>query len=212
MVIADIPGLIEGAADGIGLGHEFLRHIERTRVIIHLLNGAAEEPLEDWRMINQELSLYKAGLDAKPQLVVLNKMDLPDTIAWEPILEEEIKAEGYTFCSISAVTRQGIREMLYKAKAMLDSAPVPQLKLVEDPVIRPEVVAPFTISREKTGWRLRGAEIERIAAMTYFEFDATLLRFQKILGGLGISDAMEEAGVQVGDSVFIGDQELEWGD
>ncbi len=110
------------------------------------------------------------------------------------------------------MTGQNVREMLYAAKVMLDTAPEPELKLAENPIIRPETVAPFTILQEGAGWRLRGAEIERIAAMTYFEFDATLLRFQKILASMGISDALEEAGVQVGDSVFIGDQELEWGD
>ena len=212
MVVADIPGLIEGASEGTGLGHEFLRHIERTRVLIHLLDGAAKEPLEDWALINRELELYKAHLEEKPQLVVLNKLDLPDAIAWEPLVAEEIKRAGYPYCAISAVTGQGVREMVYKVKRMLDEAPEPVLHVAEPVVIRPDPDEGFRITRTAEGWRVHGKAIERVVAMTYFEFDATMLRFQDILERMGISQALREAGVQVGDSVFIGDQELEWGE
>ncbi len=213
MVLADIPGLIEGAAGGAGLGHEFLRHIERTRVLVHLLDGAAPEPLEDWKQINQELVLYNARLEEKPQLVVLNKMDLPDAIAWEPILKEEIEKAGYTFCAISAVTGEGVREMLFRVRDMLEAAPEPERTAPEEIVIRPDVPdESFEITREADGWRVSGKAIERVAAMTYFEFDATLVRFQHILDSMGISEALEEAGVQTGDLVRIGDEELEWGE
>ncbi len=217
MTLADIPGLIEGAAGGVGLGHDFLRHVERTRVLIHLIDGAASDPLEDWAMINQELALYdiglKTGLDKRPQLVVLNKIDLPDAVAWEPIIEEEIKKAGYPFCSISAATGQGVREMLYQVKQMLDEAPEPEIAFEDAVVLRPEVdEAAFEIEREGFGWRVSGKQIERIAAMTYFEFDATLVRFQKILEGMGITQALTEAGVKPGDMVYIGDEELEWGE
>lgn len=216
MILADIPGLIEGASEGVGLGHEFLRHIERTRVLIHLLDGSAKEPLVDWAMINQELALYETNLglrlDERPQLVVLNKMDLPDAIAWEPLIEEEVKKAGYPFCAISAVTGQGVQAMLYRAKAMLDEAP-PVEPLTEEIVIRAaEDENVFSIERENGGWRVRGKRIERIAAMTYFEFEAPLNRFQQILESMGISRALEEAGVQSGDMVYIGDDELEWAD
>lgn len=212
MVLADIPGLIEGAAEGIGLGHEFLRHIERTRVLIHLLDGTAPEPLEDWKQINAELAMYDVRLEQRPQLVVLNKMDLPDAIAWEPLIAEEIEKAGYPFMSISAVTGDNVRDMLYRVKQMLNDAPEPE-PLLEEVVIRPVVEAPFTISREPNGdWRVSGAEIEKVAAMTYFEFDDTLLRFQRILESMGISEALLEAGVEIGDIVVIGDQELEWSD
>ena len=212
MVLADIPGLIEGAAQGIGLGHDFLRHIERTRVLIHILDGAASDPLLDWAMINQELVLYNIALEEKPQLVVLNKMDLPDAVAWEPILEEEIVKAGYPFCSISAVSGLGVREMVYRVKQLLDEAVVPEPVMKEQVVFRPPEDESFSIEREGDAWRLRGQKIERIAAMTYFEFDDTLVRFQHILERMGISQALEEKGVQVGDIVIIGDQELEWGD
>lgn len=217
MVLADIPGLIEGAADGVGLGHDFLRHIERTRVLIHLLDGAAFEPLEEWKMINQELAQYNASLEDKPQLVVLNKMDLPDAVAWEPILAEEVKAAGYPFCAISAVTGQGVREMVFRVKKMLDEAPVVALERpLEMPIIRPADMpdpSTFTVTREGNNqWRVSGEDIERVAAMTYFEFDDSLLRFQRILASMGITEALTDAGVQVGDIVRIGKEELEWAD
>jgi GTP-binding protein len=213
MVFADIPGLIEGAAAGVGLGHDFLRHVERTRVLVHLLDGAASDPLEDWAMINQELALYDANLAQKPQLVVLNKIDLPDAIAWEPLIAERMAAEGYPFCAISAVTGKGVRAMLYRTKQLLDEAPPPPRWEQEIPVLRPEEDdEAFTIEQVEDGWRVSGRKIERIAAMTYFEFEATALRFQRILEGLGISQALEEAGVQPGDTVYIGDEVLEWGD
>lgn len=213
LVMADIPGLIEGAAQGVGLGHDFLRHVERTRVLVHLLDGAASDPLEDWAMINQELAMYDVVLENKPQLVVLNKMDLPDAIAWEPLIAEEMEKAGAAFCSISAATNEGVREMLYWVKQMLDEAPEPVKEDEEVTVLRPSAEdESFEIQPEGHGWRLSGAKIERIAAMTYFEFDATLLRFQQILEQMGITKAMEKAGVQAGDIVFIGDQELEWGE
>jgi len=212
MVLADIPGLIEGAATGAGLGHDFLRHIERTRVLIHLLDGSAQDPLEDWAMINQELSLYDIALEEKPQLIVLNKMDLPDAVAWEPILEEEIVKLGYPFCAISAVTGQGVRDMLYRVKRLLDEVPPQVISLKQEPIIVPPDDERFTIEREGVTWRVRGRKIERIAAMTYFEFDTTLVRFQHILERMGISKSLQEAGVAVGDIVMIGDQELEWGE
>lgn len=213
MVLADIPGLIEGAAGGVGLGHDFLRHVERTRVLIHLLDGAAKEPLEDWAMINQELALYDVALEKRPQLVVLNKMDLPDAIAWEPILEEEIKKAGYPFCAISAVTGEGVRDMLYRVKHMLDEAPEPETRHAhEQAVIRPPDDDAFTIERDGDTWYVFGPKIERVAAMTYFEFEPTLRRFQDVLAGMGISAALEEAGIEVGDTVVIGEHELEWGE
>lgn len=211
IVLADIPGLIEGAAAGAGLGHDFLRHIERTKVLIHLLNGAANDPLEDWAMINQELALYDAKLEDKPQLVVLNKLDLPDAEVWKPIIEEKVSEAGYPFGAISAVTGVGVREMLFKVKAMLDELPETIPDEEEMIIIRPEADdGAYTIAREGEGWRVKGRRIERIAAMTYWEFEATSRRFQQILDGMGISEALVEAGVQEGDTVFIGDEVLEW--
>ncbi len=215
MVLADIPGLIEGASAGVGLGHDFLRHVERTRVLIHLLDGMAMDPLQDWKMINEELALYNPTLAAKPQLVVLNKIDLPDAQSLEPLLREAITAVGQPFMTISAVTGEGVRPMLYEIKRMLDAQPAEAAPAAAEPVIiRPRAEErAFTISREDGHvWRVRGKEIERVAAMTYFEFDDSLMRFQTVLEKMGITAALTEAGVKVGDTVHIGDNELEWGE
>jgi GTP-binding protein len=215
MVLADIPGMIEGAAEGIGLGHDFLRHIERTRVIVHLLDGLATNPVEDWAMINQEMALYDTRLAEKPQLVVLNKMDLPDAIAWEPLVEEEIEAAGYEFMSISAVTGQNVRPMINRAYQILQELPPPEpiMDETDEPVIRAEEdESAFTIARRGNEWWVRGRRIERVAAMTYWEFDAAVNRFQRILEEMGISKALENAGIQTGDTVHIGEEELEWGE
>ena len=213
LVFADIPGLIEGASAGVGLGHDFLRHVERTRVLVHLLDGNASDPLEDWAMINQELALYDARLEEKPQLVVLNKMDLPDAIAWEPLLRERFEEEGVPFHAISAVTGEGVDEMLRHVRRMLEDAPEPTIHAEEEmAVIRPEPdEESFSIYWVQDGvWRVRGQKIERIASQTYFEFDATAMRFQRILDRMGISEALREAGVQEGDTVIIGQEILEW--
>ena len=213
VIVADIPGLIEGASSGSGLGHEFLRHIERTRVIIHLLDGNASDPLEDWAMINQELALYDTRLEDKPQLVVLKKIDLPDAVAWEPLLEERIVGEGYQFASISAVTGQGLRQIMFQVKEMLDNTPEPEPAEEEIVVISPEPDDDsFEIARENGNWRVSGKRIERIAAMTYWEFEATTRRFQQILDSMGVSQALVKAGVVEGDTVLIGEEILEWSD
>lgn len=214
MVLADIPGLIEGAAGGAGLGHDFLRHVERTRVLLHLLDGAAPDPLQDWAMINQELALYNTRLEEKPQLVALNKMDLPDAQAWEPLIRERMQEEGIPFHAISAVTHEGVPELLNRLRRLVQEAPVSPLFEEPDvlPVIRPaEDETAFTISRLTDGrWRIRGKRIERVAAQTYFEFDATAMRFQQILDQMGISEALRNAGIEEGDTVLIGDEVLEW--
>ena len=215
IVLADIPGLIEGASAGVGLGHDFLRHVERTRVLIHLLDGMAVDPLQDWKMINDELALYNPELAAKPQLVVLNKIDLPDVQELEPLLREAISEAGQPFMSISAVTGAGVRPMLFEVKRMLDAQPIATTPTAAEPVvIRPRAEErAFTISREDGHvWRVRGKEIERVSSMTYFEFDDSLMRFQTVLEKMGITAALTEAGVKVGDTVYIGDTELEWGE
>jgi GTP-binding protein len=211
MVWADIPGLIEGASSGTGLGHDFLRHVERTRALIHLLDGAASDPLEDWAMINQELALYDARLEETPQLVVLNKIDLIDGEAWDPIIRERVEEAGYPYMAISAVTGENVRDLIYRVKQMLDKAPEAKPPKEEILLIRPEPdESTFTVEQEGDGWRISGRRIERIAAMTYWEFEATTRRFQQILESMGITKALNEAGVEEGDTVYIGDEVLEW--
>lgn len=211
LVFADIPGLIEGAAAGAGLGHDFLRHIERTRVLVHLLDGGSSDPLEDWAMINQELALHDSRLENKPQLVVLNKIDLPDAVTWQSLIQEAIQDAGFPFEAISAYTGQGVRNMMYRVKQMLEEIPEAEPEDVELVVIGPpDDEETFGISRLDDGWLVEGRGIERVAAMTYWEFEATTRRFQQILDKMGISKALKEAGISQGDTVFIGEEVLEW--
>ena len=211
LILADIPGLIEGAHLGLGLGFEFLRHIQRTRVLIHVLDGSGADPLADFSQINSELALFDENLARKPQLVALNKMDLPDAQARWPAIKKE--GRGYAVLAISAVAQTGVRELLFRAAQLLAEAP-PPLPVEAMPVYRPALTAAdFTISREADGgYRVTGAKIERAAKMTYWEFDEAVQRFQKILEVLGVRQALSEAGIQEGDTVYIGEFELTWTD
>ncbi len=209
-VLADIPGLIEGASEGKGLGHEFLRHIERTRVLIHLLDGLSTDPLADFAAINRELVAFGHGLAQKPQLVVLNKTDLPQVQARWPEIEAALEAQGYPGLAISALGREGTRELLYRAAQMLAELPEEALSR-ELPVFRPgEDEEAFTIEREGDGWRVHGVRVERLAAMTVWNLDEAVRRFQRTLERMGVAAALEEAGVQPGDTVCIGEAELVW--
>ena len=209
-VLADIPGLIEGASEGKGLGHEFLRHIQRTRVLIHLLDGLAADPLVDFDAINRELAAFGHGLAEKPQLVVLNKMDEPHVRERWPEIQAALEAQGHPVMAISALAREGTRELLYRAAQML--AELPQEAPVRElPVFRPEGdEGMFVIEREDDAWRVRGVRIERLAAMTVWNLDEAVRRFQRALERAGIVAALEDAGVQQGDTVRIGDRELVW--
>jgi GTP-binding protein len=210
-VMADIPGLIEGAHAGAGLGHEFLRHIERTRTIIHLLDGASADPLADHESINEELALFDPGLARKPQLVVLNKMDLPQAQALWPSVEKAMKVRGQRAMSISAVTGEGVKEMLRSVAEMLASLPKEEPAAIEVKVFRPvgEEKA-LTITWEDDAWRVRGTEAERVAAMTNWDLDEAVQRFQRIVDAMGLKAALRKAGVRPGDTVRIGEAELEW--
>ena len=213
LVLADIPGLIEGAHRGVGLGFDFLRHVQRTRVLIHLLDGLSADPLADFSQINTELALFDERLAEKPQLVALNKLDLPDVQARWPALQAELERRGYSVLAISAVAQTGVRELLFRAAQALAAAPA--APVFEDlPVYRPAFDADeFTITREPDGaFRVSGKKIERAARMTYWEYDQAVLRFQRILEALGVRRGLEAAGVQPGDTVRIGEFELEWSD
>ena len=216
LVLADIPGLIEGAHMGIGLGHSFLRHIQRTRILIHLLDGLAEDPLLDYAQINSELALFDPDLGDKPQIVAFNKIDLPDVLDRWPEVEESLLNKGADKfvepVAISAVAQTNLRELLYKAAQLSSEAPEPQ-DLDQLPVYRMDVdPQAFTIEKYANGWRVKGEAIERAAAMTYWEYDQSVRRFQRILQSLGVEDELREAGAKEGDIVIIGEHELEWFD
>jgi GTP-binding protein len=212
VVLADIPGLVEGAAQGVGLGHDFLRHVQRTRVLIHLLDGLADDPLADFAQINSELALFDPHLVQKPQIVALNKIDQPEVQERWPKVKKELKKHGYESMAISALARTNVRELLLKAVNML--AETPALEEVEPPmpVYRPaEDPRAFTISRtDDGGWRVKSVSIERAAEMTPWDQTGSVRRFQKLMERLGVDKALHEAGAKEGDTVYIGEYELEY--
>jgi GTP-binding protein len=212
VVLADIPGLIEGAHMGAGLGHEFLRHIQRTRVLIHLLDGLSPDPVADFSQINSELSLFDPALGGKPQLVVLNKIDQPEAKNQLAKIKEELKKHNVELQGISALARTNVREVLLEAAGKLDQLPPLEEIEVPMPVYRAETdPREFSISRDDDGgWRISGKAIERSASMTYWEHHGSLRRFQKLMEHLGIEDELRQAGVADGDTVRIGEFELEW--
>lgn len=212
MVLADIPGLIEGAHQGVGLGFEFLRHIQRTLVLIHLIDGSAMDPLADFSQINAELSLFDERLGMKPQVVAINKVDLPEVQERLAELKQAFNQRGYEVFEISALTRQGLRDVLWKAYHLLQASEEQRPEEDELPVYRPEPeMEDFVIEREEDGaWRISGKAVERAAEMTYWEYDEAVRRFQGLLEHLGIEQALREAGIASGDTVRIGEYELEW--
>jgi len=216
LVLADIPGLIEGAHRGEGLGHDFLRHIQRTRVLIHLLDGLADEPFLDFAQINSELALFDPALGDKPQIVVLNKMDMPEVEEKWTSVKEKLKEKGYKdIFLISAISNQGIKPVLYRANELLKEVPAYEYRSPEDedeiPVYRfDKDPQNYVILRTDRGWRISGDALERAAAMTYWEHFQSIRRFHRILEAMGVDDALRDAGVQPGDTVIIGDHELEW--
>lgn len=213
LIIADIPGLIEGAHQGVGLGHDFLRHVQRTRVLIHMLDGLSEDPVADFFQINSELALFDPALGEKPQIVAYNKCDLPHVKERWPKIRKALKAKGYEAFDISAVAQTNVRQVLYRALQVLQETPLPEVT-EELPVYRYET-DPNEFSVEKvdeTTFRVAGVAIERAASMTYWEHDQSVRRFQRILETIGIDKALRDAGVEEGHTVVIGEYHLEWSD
>ncbi|EDK4068304.1 GTPase ObgE [Listeria monocytogenes] len=221
-VMADLPGLIEGASQGVGLGHQFLRHIERTRVIVHVIDMSGSEgrvPYEDYMAINNELEQYNLRLMERPQIIVANKMDMPD--AEENLNEFKTKiAEDITVFPISAVTKTGLRELLLAIADKLETTPEFPLNEIleqedEDTVLYKYVAEEpdFEISREPDGtFVLSGAKIERLFTMTNFERDASISRFARQLRAMGVDEALRKRGAKDGDIVRLLDYEFEFMD
>jgi len=215
LVLADIPGLIEGAHQGVGLGDAFLRHIQRTRVLIHLLDGLSEDPISDFSQINTELALFDPELSRKPVIVAVNKIDLPEVQERWPELKKQLLDRGVVEpVAISAMARTGLEPILWKCVELLQTAPEPII--VKDiPVYRPaDDPRAFTISRtDDGGYKVNGNAIERAAKMTFWEYEGSVRRFQKMMETLGVEERLREMGIENGDTVYIGDDhELEWQD
>jgi GTP-binding protein len=214
VTIADVPGLIEGASEGAGLGHAFLRHIERTRVLVHIVDGGARDPDWDYDVIREELRAHDVALLEKPTLVVFNKIDLPSAAAAWPAFRELRRSEGLPVVAAAAATGQGIpalRDELAKilpSSAELAAPPEPSGVVVHRIDAAPES---FSILRDGDGaWRVAGPRIERLAAQTNFEVEESAERFQRTLERFGIDAELRRAGVEPGDAVRIGATELEW--
>ena len=213
-VIADIPGLIEGASEGVGLGHEFLRHIERTRVMIHLVDAASTEgrdPVDDIYKINQELEAYNPEIAKRPQVIAANKTDAIYTEegAQDPIerLKEEFEPQGMKVFPISAVSGKGLKELLYYVQEMLDT--MPQEKIVFEQEFFPEEMLmvenlPFTVEQSEEDEHLfivEGPRIEKMLGYTNLDSEKGFAFFQKFLKDSGILEQLESAGIQEGDTV-----------
>src|SRR6476659_3722665 len=211
--IADVPGLIEGASSGAGLGHAFLRHVERTRILVHVVDWASREPAWDRNVIRDELEAHDPALLAKPLLVAFNKIDLPAAADAWPAFRDSLAAAGQPAVALSAATGEGIADLraaladLLPAADELGAPPEPAGVVVHR--IEP-VSDEFVVEQEDGAFRVRGKRIERIAAQTNFEVEESAERFQRDLARLGIDDALRRAGVEPGDTVRIGATELEW--
>lgn len=222
-VLADMPGLIEGASQGVGLGIQFLRHIERTRVLLHVIDMSGMEgrdPYGDYQAVNQELSSYDLRLLERPQIIVANKMDMPQAQEnLEKFKQQLAKEQTDEFADqpqifpISAVTRQGTQPLINAANKLLDTTP--EFPLYEETAVQEEETvhygftdptAAFEISRQPdTSWVISGKEIERLFDMTNFDHDETIMRFSRQLRSMGVDDALRKRGAKDGDLVRIKD-------
>lgn len=211
-IVADIPGLIEGAHTGIGLGHEFLRHIERTRLLIHLVDISAPTPLQDFLTIQQELHQHPAHLDQKPQLLVLNKSDLCDAETIELWREQFASHSVYPIHVISALNRLDLKPLLYAIQNQLATLPIPEpMIIIEEPELLgdTETAPTYTISVEDGVFVVESPQLEKMAYLSDLDDSRALFRFQKILHRSGLIRALAEHGAQPGDTVRLGSLEFE---
>jgi GTP-binding protein len=213
-VAADIPGLIEGAHAGVGLGHDFLRHIERTVVLLHVIDGSAEDPLAAFAQVLDELRLYDPGLAEKPQIVVVNKMDLPAARSAWPDLERRLNAGGYEAMAVSAATRDGVDALVYRAADLLRERARERARHEESTAVEVIRVKPpadrFRIERKRRTFYVTGESVQRLAVMTDTESPEAMHRLEQRLRRMGVFSALERAGIRDGATVRIGDVELVW--
>ncbi|MEK5426901.1 GTPase ObgE [Cytobacillus sp. FSL R7-0680] len=219
-VMADLPGLIEGAHSGVGLGHQFLRHIERTRVIVHVIDMSGMEgrdPYEDYVTINNELQEYNLRLTERPQIIVANKMDMPDAEEHLAAFKEQLEEE-YPIFPISAVTRSGLRELLFAIADKVEETPEFPLEHEEEDTGVHRVLykheadqVEFTITRDSAGdFIVSGDAVEKLFKMTDFSRDESVRRFARQLRGMGVDEALREKGAKDGDIVKLLDYEFEF--
>jgi Obg family GTPase CgtA len=209
-VIADIPGLIEGAHEGTGLGHDFLRHIERNRMLLFILDAAQTEGrnvLEDFATLRSELGYYNPQLLDRPYLIVANKLDIPEAQKNFKVLQELYGDKVY---GISAVTGQGIDELIGKTYDLLQSIPLDEHVGEARVIRRYEEDIPFVIEKVDGVYQVSGKRIENLVTMTNFNQDESVQRFQRTAARMGLDDALKEQGIKVGDTVRIKDMEFDY--
>lgn len=221
-VMADLPGLIEGAHEGIGLGHEFLRHVERTRVIIHVVDMSGSEgrdPYEDWVNINEELKLYNPGLEKRPQIVAANKMDMPESEENLASFREQVKLvrPDLEIMPISSLTRKGIQELLYRATDLLDQLEVepviedvPEIKERKVYKLDPKDDDSFTVVRENDDFIIHSAKIEHLMQRMQLNSHEAILKLGRILRAMGVDEELRKRGAVDGTIVRLGDFEFEF--
>lgn len=217
ITLADIPGLIEGAAEGVGLGHEFLRHISRTKALLHLIDGTQDDPVAAYRAVNAELVLFDEALAEKPQVVVINKVDVTEVRERLPEIRAQFAQLGVEPLAASAATGEGVPEVLERTRQLLEAlataAPIAVPTAEEPVVLRPESsrrIAPFFVEREAGGFRVVGRNVERLVSMTDFGNEDGVRFLHRQFKKMGVADALARAGVQPGDIVRFGKVELEW--
>lgn len=214
-VMADIPGLIEGAHEGVGLGHDFLRHVERTRILVHVLDASGLEgrnPIEDFYKINEELVKYNPKLSEKPQIIVANKMDISESKEWINKIKDELEPKDYKVYPISAATTAGIDELKYGIWEVLSKIDVKYETFDEEINITLEKPKEESIivKKEDGKYIVEGSFIERLLASTNFESMDSLRYFQNVMRQKGIVDELEDLGITENDSVFICGYEFEY--
>jgi GTPase len=211
--IADVPGLIEGASSGAGLGHAFLRHVERTRILVHVVDGASRDSEADYATIRDELRAHDPALLEKPILVAFNKLDLPAAAEAWPAFRRAREAERMRVVAVSAAGGAGMDELRATLGTLLpdaaELAAPPESEGVVVHRLEPMSDA-FVVERENGAFRVRGKRIERLAAQTNFDNEESAERFQRDLARLGVDEQLRLAGVVAGDTVRIGRTELEW--
>lgn len=224
-VMADLPGLIEGAHEGHGLGHEFLRHVERTRLLLHVVDMSASEgrdPYDDWITINRELELYSERLAKRPQIIIANKMDMPEAMqhlqTFKQRLADHVDASGnpYKIIPISALTRQGIQEMILETGRMLNELPETQenewMESADRKVFRLEKEddRKFSIRRENDTFVVESPYIERLIKRVPLQSYDAVMRFARIMKNMGVDEELRKRGAKDGQTIRIGDYEFEF--
>lgn len=216
-VLADLPGLIEGAHEGIGLGHQFLRHVERTRVIVHVIDMASTEgrdPYDDYLKINQELREYDMKMMDRPQIIAANKMDMPGAEENLEMFKEQLGKDIPVY-SISALTKEGLRDILFAIADTLEEIPKisPKIEEIDEKVVYryQKEDAPFQITRDPDGaYVLSGHKIEKLFKMTDFNRDEAVQRFSRQIRGMGVDEELRKRGAKDGDAVRLLDYEFEF--